>query len=206
MPGRPPTRRAHRAEQGATQQTVLHGRRTNLPTVVPSRGLPKPRRPNQGLPKHRRRNRRNKRHRLTASSSCLLPVGGVARRDGGGGRRARELHASNFAEIERRRLQSQPAPSQFLQLCLDLVDWPASFGLRRVPLATSRTMSKSATAQSIVHGPIGARCPSTGRWSFRFDLIGLSVDDLPTRLLESSPVARSYSLPELIALPINRVL
>src|SRR6266700_1587435 len=129
MPGRPPTRRAHHAEQGATQQTVLHGRRTNLPTVVPNRGLPKYRRQNRGLPKHRRRNRRNKRYLVTASSSCLLPVGPVARRDGGGGDRARELHASNFAEIERRQLQSQPAPSQFLQLCLDLVDWPASSGL-----------------------------------------------------------------------------
>src|SRR3982074_1632993 len=158
MPGRPPTRRAHRAEQGATQQTVLHGRRTNLPTVVPSQGLPKHHRLNQGLPKRRRRNRRNKRHRFTASSSYLLPVGPVARRDGGGGDRARELHASNFAEIERRRLQ--PAPSQLLQLCLDLVDWPASSGLRRVPLATSRTMSESVTAQSIAHGHIGARYDS----------------------------------------------
>src|SRR6266852_9377463 len=81
MPGRPPTRRAHLAEQGATQ-------RMNLPTVVP----------NRGLPKHRRQNRRNKRHRSTASSSCLLPVGPVARRDGGGGHRAREFHASSFSK------------------------------------------------------------------------------------------------------------
>jgi len=50
------------------------------------------------LPKDGRQNRHNKRDRFTASSSCLLPVGPVARRDGGGGHRARELHASNFSD------------------------------------------------------------------------------------------------------------
>ena len=71
----PPTRRAHHAEQGRP--------RTNLPTVVP----------NRRLPKHLRQNRRNERHR--SSSSCLPPVGPAARRDGSGGHRARELRASN---------------------------------------------------------------------------------------------------------------
>src|ERR1700704_652939 len=89
MSGRSPTCRAHHAEQGRPiQQTVIHGRRTNLPTVVP----------NRRLPKDRRQNKRNARNRFTASSSCLPPVGPVARRDGGGGHRARELHASNFSE------------------------------------------------------------------------------------------------------------
>jgi hypothetical protein len=103
MSGRPPTRRpptwrAHRAEQGRwIPQTVLHGRRMNRPTVVPKPRLPKL--PNRRLPKHRRQNRRNGRHRFTASSSCLPPVGPVARRDGGGGDRA--LHASNFSDAVR---------------------------------------------------------------------------------------------------------
>src|ERR1700737_1446067 len=89
MSGRPPTCRAHHAEQGRPiQQTAIHGRRTNLPTVVP----------NRRLPKDRRLNRRNERNRFTASSSCLPPVGPGARREGGGGRRARELHASNFSK------------------------------------------------------------------------------------------------------------
>ncbi len=90
----PPTRRAHHAEQGR--------RRTNLPTVVP----------NRKLPKHRRQNRRNEQHR--PSSSCLPPVGPAARRDGSGGHRARELHASNCPEIERRRLHSRPVASLFM--------------------------------------------------------------------------------------------
>jgi hypothetical protein len=163
MPGRPPTRRAHRAEQGATRQTVLHGRRTNLPTVVPSRGLPKHRRrPNRRLPKHRRRNRRNKRHRFTASSSCLLPVGPVARRDGGGGDRARALHASNFAEIGGCRLRHP-----------------------------GRCRNRSPRNQWPTGTSALAKLPFARKIEFRFDLIDLSAGDLPTRLLESSPVARA---------------
>jgi hypothetical protein len=76
------------------------------------------------LPKHRRQNNRNscrsrnKRHRVPASSSCLHPVGPVARRDGGGGDQARELHASNFSEIERRTIAIAAGTSQFLQRSL----------------------------------------------------------------------------------------
>jgi hypothetical protein len=44
----------------------------------------------------RRQNSRNKRQRSMASSFCLPPVGPVARRDGDGGHRAREIHAGSF--------------------------------------------------------------------------------------------------------------
>jgi aryl-alcohol dehydrogenase-like predicted oxidoreductase len=60
------------------------------------------------LPKDRRQNSRNERDRFTASSSCLPPVGPVARRDGGGGHRARELHATNFSDAA----QAGAAPTE----------------------------------------------------------------------------------------------
>jgi len=79
-----PMRRAHPMGQGRPiQQTALNGRRTNLPTTVRNRSLPKDR-------------RQNRRHRIAASSSYLPPVGPVALRGGSGGHRASGLHASNF--------------------------------------------------------------------------------------------------------------
>ena len=115
MSGRPPTRCAHPAGQARPiPQTALHGYRTNFPILVPGRRSLKDRR----SPRDRIQNRR---HRLPASNSCLHPVGPVALPDGSGGHRAREIHASNFSEIER----------SFASI-LGIVQ--GSFGLRRVPL------------------------------------------------------------------------
>ena len=105
----------------------------NLPTVVP----------NRGLPKHHRQNRRNKCHRFTALSSCLPAVGPVARRDGGGGDRARELHASNFSKD--RTCLKRPARSRTTSVSFNVRVFAPSRARRRHEQGANQEHSPTET-------------------------------------------------------------